>query len=232
MKLRRLQLLFLLTPLLVMVCSSGAMILHFTDGSGVVCDPLDWNNEMYSCEIPCPSGTHTVTLRQWPDSSTQNHDLASFCPNMPRAATAVSTATVPPTATSIPTQTATTAAQPTLQAIAPLLTGDVTACSLNAGFINFTLAAGAPDLTGDQVTVAINGTQVRCTLPLSNQTVLSCALPDGVTFPAQVSVAQGGQTADQFSYSGAACFYAAPTNTPRNPGNSGPTSTPCLGDQC
>lgn len=130
-------------------------------------------------------------------------------------------ATATPTVTPPPTQTATSTETPLPAGVnqpvaAPLLTGNVTGCSLSDGYINFQLVKDAPPVNWSDVRVAMNGTQVNCSVPSNNSTVLSCALPSGVTFPVKVSVEVGGTVANEFNYDGAACLYTAPTNTPGN----------------
>jgi hypothetical protein len=59
----------------------------------------------------------------------------------------------------------------------------------------------------------------------SNTTILTCSLPAGVTFPADVSVALNGSIVNHFTYSGDVCFYVAPTPTKR-PEVTKPSPTP------
>ncbi len=146
-----------------------------------------------------------------------------------------SQATPTSTPTPVPTSTATAApaaAESNQGVAAPLVTGDVSACNVNDGFINFKLVEGVPPFNSNEVVVVMNGTQVNCTVPSNNTSVLSCGLPAGVTFPLQVSVARGDSVANQFSYNGDACLYVAP---PKDAPDDDPLSTDvaptaCTGD--
>lgn len=135
-----------------------------------------------------------------------------------------------PTPTATPLPTSTTTATPfaaPAAASAPLLTGEVSACSLKDGFINFTLVDDDASFKGSDVYLTINGAQVNCTLAGNNNSLLSCPLPVGVTFPAQIHAAIGDTSTDDFTYDGAGCI----TQTGPADGGTGPTA-PCLGDVC
>jgi hypothetical protein len=136
------------------------------------------------------------------------------------------TASPVPSATSTPMPTATPAA---------LLSGEVSACSTKDGFINFKLATISPLVNENDIALTINGTQVRCSFAGSDNSLLSCPLPAGVAFPAQIQVAQGNTTVNNFSYDGAGCSNAGPSGSGDEgdgAGNEASPSQPCLGDGC
>jgi hypothetical protein len=133
------------------------------------------------------------------------------------------------TAATLPTTTRTATAVPTatIEALsAPLLTGDVTACSLKDGFINFKLVDDDPGFNGSEVLLSINGTQVSCTVAGTNKDVLSCALPPGVTFPAQIHAAVGDASTDDFSYDGGGCATPSDPSGGGGGGGTAPTANP------
>ncbi len=133
-----------------------------------------------------------------------------------------------PTATPLPaaTATATPFAAPAA-ASTPLLSGEVSACSLKDGFINFKLVDDDPSFKGSDVYLTINETQVNCTLAGNNNSLLSCALPPGVTFPAQIHAAIGDASTDDFTYDGGGCI----TQTGPAQGGEGGVPTSCgVGD--
>lgn len=109
-------------------------------------------------------------------------------------------ATSTPTASPAPTQTSMPTATP-----AALLNGEVSACNKKDGFINFKLATISPLVNESDIFLTINGTQVSCKFAGNDNSLLSCPLPAGVTFPAQIHVAQGSTTVNDFSYDGAGC---------------------------
>lgn len=144
---------------------------------------------------------------------------------------ASSAPTPTPTRTALPTAT-TTATPPPAAASAPLLTGQVSACSLKDGFINFGLIDKDSSYSGGDVYLTINGVQVTCTRAGNNNSLLSCPLPVGVTFPAQIHAAIGDASTDDFTYDGAGCVtQTGPTTGDGSTGGAVPPE-PCLGDIC
>ena len=230
---------FLLTAFLVVGCSQQApedtLAMSYTDGSSVTCtaygDRKDLNNQLivsgYNCPLACPDGS-TVSFDMAHDGLPSGQKFskeelqAKYC-TAGAAATLIVSITPAPTPTETPSGPA-----PAPAVAAPLLTGQVTTCDLYSRYINFRLAEGAPVVSGDEVVLTMGGTPLKCTVPPSNKTILSCLLPAGIDFPAQVSIAIGGSVADQFSYNGEECYYVEPTNTnaPTSQPAPTPTSTP------
>lgn len=137
-----------------------------------------------------------------------------------------STATPTPTPLPTATATATPFAAPAA-ASAPLLTGEVTACSLKDGFINFKLVEDDASFKGSDVYLTINDAPVQCTLAGNNNSLLSCPLPVGVTFPAQIHAAIGDSSTDDFTYDGGGCV----AQTGPSQGGEGGVPTSCgVGD--
>lgn len=178
---------------------------------------LDPSTEI--CEFPCPQGPSVIVNRsQLEAASTQGFvDTFIICELPPRTETYEPTET--PTETPMPTDT------PTLPPPAPLLTGQVTACSRKDGFINFQIAEGAPEVHEGDVLLTINEVQVTCIVAGTNRDVLSCALPPGVIFPAAVHVVLGGIPVHAFEYNGDDCAVI-PENKP--PSEDGPPVVPTL----
>ncbi len=214
------RLILLFAALVTVMCRCalpGGGLLHFDDGGpnaacklysvvgeqrpvGVVQD----DPNVFECQVVCPDG-QTVKVDVWDDVLTGSRDRSDYCPAGP---------TVTPTLTA----TATATFEPQAEAAytsAPMLTQKVTACSRAEGFINFELNTARPELVGVNALVVINGEQVDCSVPSNNTRVLSCPLPAGLEFPAEISVALGDAVSDRFTYSGDDCFYSDPTNTPR-----------------
>ena len=215
------RLILVFTAILVFMCrqsTTGTQPMGYIGGSGVSCKAFNEYGSMftvtasgYTCPLTCQDGSIVEfdVPNDFPfNISYSKADLQSkYC-----AAGIVST----PTATLEPAPTSTEtpiSAAPVPPVAAPLLTGKVTTCDLESRYINFRLVEGAPVVSGDEVVLTMNGTPLKCSVPPSNKSVLSCLLPAGVQFPVQVSIAIGDSVANQFSYNGEECFYVEPTNT-------------------
>jgi hypothetical protein len=89
---------------------------------------------------------------------------------------------------------------------APMLSGEVRACDVSDGFINFELLEPRPELVGMNAVVTLNGVAVDCTVLQEDNRLLSCPLPpQAVTFPVEITAAMGDAMTDQFTYDGAEC---------------------------
>jgi hypothetical protein len=144
-----------------------------------------------------------------------------------------SSSTPIPTATAQPTATSTLV--PTATLVTALLSGDVSACDLTSGFINFRLATISPLVNESDIALTINGSQVSCSFAGSDNSLLSCPLPTGVTFPAQIDVKVANASTDNFSYDGASCVRSAPTKEDSGGGNNATDVAPTActgGDNC
>ena len=228
------RLILLFTSILVFMCRCNFpddnRAIVYSDGSYANCrgykdyDAKDGNlvtTSGYACPLACPDGS-TVSFdmlggpafgQKYPKEELQ----AKYCAAGSAAA---------PSATATQTETPIVAA-PLPPAAAPLLTGQVTTCDLESRYINFRFVDGAPEVSGDAIVLTMNGTQLNCTVPPSNKTILSCSLPPGITFPTDVKVAIGDSVTNQFSYNGDECFYVEPTGTPKpDATESGPAATP------
>lgn len=168
--------------------------------------------------LTCPDGSPPAKRNEFSaklefprDFSDENFWKLMGCGAAP-AVTSTPTPSPVPTATSTPMPTAT---------LPPLLSGEVSACNKKDGFINFKLATISPLVNESDILLTINGTQVSCTFAGSDNSLLSCPLPAGSTFPAQIHVSQGNVTVNDFTYDGGGCVVpagpsgdAAPTKHP------------------
>ncbi len=222
---KRPGLILVLTALMVTVCRCQweepvMYTMNFTDGSSAQCNQFheylvsldNFSGEAYSydCAITCPDGT-VVTPKL---EGKQNHEailngepfeLGAFCTGVP-----ISTPTEvpPPDETALPTEPPADSATDS-----PLLTEDVTACDLYSRFINFTLVQPSPDLTDKLLRVTLNDESANCSIPDVNPDILTCNVPNGVTFPAQVVVTVDDIEINNFLYDGSLCTNAAPTSS-------------------
>jgi hypothetical protein len=216
---KRPQLALIVTALLVMCCNTS---LREAAWFGPGCKSYNTylegdmiSDDKFRCPITCPDGSTVM------GESRVNDDYTSL------KARALTQCSVPASELATPTLTATaapeTASRPTASATPqPLLSGEVSACHLVDRYINFALAAGTADTAGLQVT--LNAQPVQCEVPASNQSVLSCILPQGQTFPVQVIVSIDGRPTDTFTYDGSGCIRPAPTKD-NPPPNGEPTCT-------
>jgi len=162
-----------------------------------------------TCNINCPNGK--IKQVTFPGPSIPELIITEdYC-------TTPATAQPSPTATSTPAATVTAPA-----ASAPLLTGDVTACSVKDGYLNFKMVDRSVQ---GSIHVEINGKTVTCSVVGTNGRVLSCALPAGVTFPIMIMAAEDLVATDSFSYDGQGCGVEAP----KQDSDSGGGGT-CVGD--
>jgi hypothetical protein len=242
-------LILILSALMVTVCRCSLdpgvpTTMNFTNGKSAQCVKFsEYTGAMqnggfntvnsYDCNIPCPDGTTVkVTLE---DAATDKKllskgkfDLAAlqkqYCTKKPVQSEVTATA-IPPLIT-IPNT-----ASPSLTDL-PLLTEEVTACDLKAGFANFRIVKSPPDLTDKTLVIAINNTEVNCIIPQNNQTVYSCILPNKMNFPANIIVKLNETEVNNFAVNSNLCGVDAPKeqqenepeyqpnpNDPNNPNN-------------
>jgi len=96
-------------------------------------------------------------------------------------------------------------AESTSSARGSLLTGRVTMCDTGGNLISFRLTQPPPDLTGKILTAQIGGQASACYINATNPSLMTCTLPPGMVFPAQVIVSVDGTVASEFTYDGKGC---------------------------
>ena len=114
---------------------------------------------------------------------------------------------------------------PTLTALPPILTGEVTACNVPGRYINLRLAQPVFDFSSAIATININGISSECVIPSDNLTVLSCTLPQPLTFPINIAILINGSPAGSFTFDGSYCGYkdpSVPNNDDQQPNNPQP----------
>ncbi|MEO5887557.1 MAG: hypothetical protein ABIQ77_07835 [Anaerolineales bacterium] len=193
-------------------------------------------SERAACFYVCPDGTVTQPdiAGNFSHSSAlffaTKKDLDSqFCGvvSLPTATQQPASTPVPATAlvTSSPTATSTTAAIETIETAAvtaqashlaetsataqtqsALLTGNVTMCDQTTDLISFRMVGSAPDLTDRVVTVQISEQGSTCAVNPVNTSLLTCTLPNTITFPATVVVNLDGAVVNDFQYDGIGCI--------------------------
>lgn len=86
-----------------------------------------------------------------------------------------------------------------------LLTGRVTMCDTGGNIISFRIIQPPPDLTGKIITAQIGGQDSACYVNETNPSLMTCALPPGMVFPAPIVVSVDGTVASEFTYNGLGC---------------------------
>lgn len=116
--------------------------------------------------------------------------------------TATPTRRVRPTRTSPPTE----APSATVVVMSePLLDGTVSMCDLGGKLINFRILTPSPNLTESTLQVAIADKQTACDVNSVNPALLTCVIPNDISFPARVVVRLDGVVVNDFTYSGIGC---------------------------
>lgn len=128
------------------------------------------------------------------------------------AASPTSAPTPTQAASSTPAATSTPWDFPTVEQMTPtsqmqaVLTGKVTMCDLGSErLISFRTVQPAPALTGKTLTARIADQETTCAVNPTNPSLLTCALPSGVTFPAHVLVSVDGAIVNDFVFDGIGC---------------------------
>ncbi|MBN8583147.1 MAG: hypothetical protein J0L96_20955, partial [Anaerolineae bacterium] len=196
------------------------VLISFEDGTSMKCrEFIDYrtvggNSTTYDCALPCPDGS-TVPFTEFSSSellqavAEDSKVSTTVLQNLQKQyCTAESLSKATATVTAAPTQTSTPTALP------PVLTGEVTACNVPDRYINLRLAQPIFDFSTAIVTININGVSSECVVPSDNPTVLSCTLPQPITFPINIAILINGSPASSFSFEGSYCGYRDP-NAPQ-----------------
>lgn len=181
---------------------------------------FEWRGEEYSfyvreegadCAYRCPDGTVQQTnisgsISQLYGASQEELDGQLCGVTLPATPSATISATLTPalspTATSSPTRTA--SATPAVTA-APVLSDVVSMCDLGGKLINFRVLDSAPDLTGKTLSVRIAEQESTCYENPTNPALLTCTIPNDISFPASVVVTLDSAVVNEFVYSGVGC---------------------------
>ena len=173
------------------------------------------------CFYTCPEGTVGPILFEGdPSLSLSKGDFdRRYCENVPQ-----STSTVPaaspspsPSPTSPPAEQATATVAVPVTAQDPLLAETVSMCDLGGKLINFRLLEPAPELDPETLDVKIAEQDSTCYVNPTNPSLLTCRIPNDISFPAQVVVSMNGAIVNDFLYNGVGCsILTTPTSRPRS----------------
>jgi len=214
---RNIKLLFALTfsALLISMCRFYDDAERVSPISGLSCQGYTDYFEQGStvskgleCYYVCPTGVAgPIEFQEDPSLSLSRGDLdRQYCGITSAQLTATApTASLSPTPVASPTvqASATPRISPTSQP--PLLTGEVTMCDSATDLISFRIVQPPPDLTDKALTVQISGQESTCTVNPVNPSLLTCTIPQPITFPADVVVSLGGVVVNEFTYDGLRC---------------------------
>lgn len=171
------------------------------------------------CFYTCPEGTVGPLLFDGdPSLSLSKGDFDRRYCDMPPGATA--TAPVPspsPSSTSSPTTEATATLVVPVTAQDPLLSETVSMCDLGGKLINFRLLEPAPELDPETLEVKIAGQDSKCYINPTNPSLMTCTIPNVISFPVQIVVSLDGAVVNDFLYTGVGCsILRTPTARPRS----------------
>jgi hypothetical protein len=203
--------LFFLMACRTYACSMGSNFVYTKDLSPVECQsflqsPDQGSTSGYTCSLKCPGidGMYQLELYTAPAFSEMTYAQlqGQYCPVTSEPSSSSVPATSTPTATPSPTAPSTV--------IQPFLSGEVSACDLKQGFINFVQAKPRLDITDKNVVVTINGTDVKCSIAGNDRDLYSCTLPASTQFPAEIIVQLDGTQINDFKFDGSNCETVAP----------------------
>ena len=190
-------------------------------------NPIDGLNcsgsaEQMECSYTCPDETTVgpIAFDADPSLSLSEGDLdRRYCDITPQPTSTRLPASSTPTGS--PTSTPTLAASATVVVPAtgrdPLLSETVSMCDLGGKLINFRIVEPAPDFTEETLEVQVAEQDSACYVNQTNPSLLTCLLPNNISFPAHVVVSLDDVIVNDFLYSGVGCaIVTTPTSRPRS----------------
>ena len=174
------------------------------------------------CAYTCPDGTTVgpIAFEGDPSLSLSKEELdRRYCDVDTRATPTRLPARATPTefATNSPT------IAPSLTVVVPatgqesLLSETVSMCDLGGKLINFRIVEPASEFTEETLEVQIAEQDSICYVNPTNPSLLTCLLPNEISFPAHVVVSLDGVVVNDFLYSGVGCaIVTTPTSRPKS----------------
>ena len=202
--------------------SNGLSCQNYVDYRLFVEDGEAHRVEGADCSYTCPNGTISEVNIEGsisPLYAASSEELDTrFCGiAAPSTPTPVVTRSPTPrtlTPTTSPTRTPTLTALVTAE---PLLSDTVSMCDLGGKLINFRILDSALELPDDTLTVQIAGDDSTCYRNPTNPSLLTCTLPNNISFPVHIVVTLRGALVYDFMYSGLGCsIVTTPTSGPRS----------------
>ena len=173
---------------------------------GLSCQAAGSSGQEMECFYSCPEGTVGPILFDGdPSLSLAKGDFdRRYCDIAPQF-----TSTAPPTVSPVPTSSPTIVASATaavpVTGQEPFLSETASMCDLGGKMINFRLVEPVPDITGKTLEVQIAEQESNCYLNQTNPSLLTCSIPNDISFPAHVVVSLDGAVVNDFLYSGVGC---------------------------
>ena len=178
--------------------------------AGLSCKPSPGSSSQEMvCYYTCPEETvGPMLFEEDPSLVLSKGDFdRRFCGITPQF-----TSTAPPanpSPSSSPTGSPTVASTATglvpVTAQDPFLAETVSMCDLGGKLINFRILDTAPELTPETLDVQIAEQETTCYVNPTNPSLLTCVLPNDISFPVQIVVSRGGAVIHDFMYSGLGC---------------------------
>lgn len=215
---KKLMLFVVFSAFLVTMCGTFAERELANPIDGLTCRAAGFSDRGVECFYTCPEETvGPIIFEGDPSLSLSKGDLDRiYCDIAPQFAS-----TVPPSASPSPTNSPTTEATATIVVPVttrdPLLAETVSMCDLGGKLINFRIIEPAPELTENTLEVQIADQESICYVNPTNPSLLTCTIPNDISFPAHIVVTLDGAVANDFVYSGVGCsILTTPTSRPRS----------------
>jgi hypothetical protein len=180
---------------------------------------FEWKGDEYrfyvaeegaDCTYMCPNGVArpvgvSGSISTFYAASSEELDV-QFCGAAAPTPTPPPTASPTPPSEPSPTRSPTRTATATVVATAdPLLAETVSMCDLGGKLINFRLLEPAPELMVEALEVLIADQESPCYVNPTNPSLLTCSIPNDISFPTRVVVSLDGAIVNDFVYSGVGC---------------------------
>jgi hypothetical protein len=204
---KKLMLFVMFSSFLLAMCGTApeSQLAHPIEG--LSCQGDASSERGMKCFYTCPDKTVGPILFEGdPSLSLTKGDLdRGYCQIVPQFTSTVPPTSPSPSPTSSPTVEATATAAVPVTAQEPLLAETVSMCDLGGKLINFRMLSPVPDLTGKTLEVQIASQESTCYVNATNPSLLTCSIPNDISFPAHVVVTLDGALVNDFVYNGLGC---------------------------
>lgn len=207
----KLNLFLIISVFLLSMCTGNAVTPPATLIDGLNCSGPA---EQMECSYTCPDGTTEGPIAFESASSLSKEELdRRYCDVAPQPTSTRLPASSTPTASS----TSTAAVVVPTASQAPLLSETVSMCDLGGKLINFRIVEPAPEFTEETLEVQIAEQESTCYVNQTNPSLLTCLLPNEISFPVHIVVSLEDVIVNDFQYSGVGCsILTTPTSRPRS----------------
>ena len=204
---KKLILFLVFSAFLVTMCGTAAERALANPIDGLSCRGSAASERGMECYYTCPEGqVGPIIFEEDPSLSLSKGDLdRRYCEVAPQFTSTVPPVTASPSPTSSPTSVASATAVVPVTAQDPLLAETASMCDLGGKLINFRMVEPAQDLTGKTLEVQIAEQESTCYVNPTNPSLLTCSIPNDISFPAHVVVSLDGAVVNDFLYNGVGC---------------------------